>query len=108
MVAKVDDLQEGSMLFVAVSGNPILLSRIGGQIYAMDAVCSHYNGFLPRGQIKDYTLVCPVHKAEFDVRTGDVTKNVSAIVRLATRREATRLRTYEVKIVDGSIGLKIR
>jgi len=48
-VAKEDEVREGSMLGVAVSGNPILLSKIGGIIYAMDAVCSHYYGYLPIG-----------------------------------------------------------
>ena len=44
----VDEIHEGSMFTVAVGGNAILLSKIGGKIYAMDAVCSHYSGYLPR------------------------------------------------------------
>ncbi len=52
-VAREDEVREGSMFGVAIAGNPILLSRIGGKIYAMDAVCSHYYGYLPRGELRD-------------------------------------------------------
>jgi nitrite reductase/ring-hydroxylating ferredoxin subunit len=116
-VAMVDEIHEGSMFSVAVAGNPILLSKIGGQIYAMDAVCSHYSGYLPRGelrveylpsgQVKDHAVVCPVHKAQFEATTGKVIKNVPGMLKLATRREATDLRTYEVQVVDNTVRVRI-
>jgi hypothetical protein len=53
-VAREDEVPEGSMFGVAVSGKPILLSKIGGKIYAMDAVCSHMNGYLPKGELRDH------------------------------------------------------
>jgi len=116
-VAGDDEVHEGSMFGVAVAGNAILLSKIGGKIYAMDAVCSHFNGYLPRGElnigylpngeVKDHAIVCPVHKAQFEATTGKVMKNVPALLKLATHREATDLRTYEVEVVDNTIRVKI-
>jgi nitrite reductase/ring-hydroxylating ferredoxin subunit len=116
-VAMEDDVHEGSMLGVAVSGNAILLSKIGGKIYAVDAVCSHYNGYLPKGELKagspsnggaeDHAIVCPVHKAQFEATTGKVLKNVPALLKLATHKEATDLRTYEVEVVDNSVRLRV-
>jgi nitrite reductase/ring-hydroxylating ferredoxin subunit len=116
-VATVDEIHEGSMFSVAVGGNPILLSKIGGKIYAMDAVCSHYSGYLPRGelkieylpmgQVKDRAVVCPVHKAQFEATTGKVVKNVPALIKLATHSEATDLRTYEVQVVDNTVRVKL-
>ncbi len=106
-VAREDQVPEGSMLGVAVGGNPILLTKIDGKIYAMDAVCSHYNGYLPRGELREHTIVCPVHKAQFDVATGKVVKNVPALMKLATRREATDMRTYEVEVVGGDVRVKV-
>ena len=113
-VARTDDVHEGSMFGVAVAGNPILLSKIGGKIYAMDAICSHYNGYLPRGELKighlpdgkvtDNAVVCPVHKAQYEVTTGRVLKNVPALMKLASHREATDLRTYEVEVVGDDPG----
>lgn len=106
-VCKEDEVHEGSMFGVAVAGNPILLSKIGGKIYATDAICSHYNGYLPRGELRDHAVICPVHKAEFDVATGKVAKNVPWLIKSATHKEATDLRTYEVETVAGEVRLKI-
>jgi nitrite reductase/ring-hydroxylating ferredoxin subunit len=116
-VARTDEVSEGSMFGVAVDGNAILLSKIGGKIYAMDAVCSHYFGYLPRGELKtgylgngqvhDRSVVCPVHKAQFEITTGKVVKNVPALIKYATHRNATDLRTYEVEVVDNSVRIKV-
>ncbi len=106
-VAREDDIPEGSMYGVTVAGKPILLSKIGGKIYAMDAVCSHYYGYLPNGSLRDHTVICPVHKAEYDIATGKVVKNVPALLKLATRREATDLHSYEVDVVDSDVRLKV-
>ena len=116
-VAMDDEVHEGSMFSVAVGGNAILLSKIGGKIYAMDAVCSHYSGYLPRGElkieylpmgeVKDHAVVCPVHRAQFEATTGKVVKNVPALIKLVTHSEATDLRTYEVQVVDNTIRVKV-
>ena len=106
-VCREDDVPEGSMFGVTVSGNPILLSKIGGKIYAMNAVCSHMNGYLPKGELRDHSVICPVHKAEFDIPTGKVVKNVPWLMKSATHKEASDLRTYEVETVAGEVRLKI-
>jgi nitrite reductase/ring-hydroxylating ferredoxin subunit len=116
-VASEDDVREGSMFGVAVDGKAILLSKVGGKIYAVDAVCSHYNGYLPNGQLNaspspdggagGHAIVCPVHKAQFEATTGKVLKNVPALLKLATHREATDLRTYEVEVVDKSVRIRV-
>jgi nitrite reductase/ring-hydroxylating ferredoxin subunit len=116
-VARADEVPEGSMFGVAVGGNAILLSKIGGKIYAMDAVCSHYHGYLPKGElkmeylsdgkVKDHIVICPVHKAQFEATTGKVVKNIPTLLKYATHREATDLLTYEVEVVDGSVRVKV-
>jgi len=106
-VASVDEVPEGSMFGVAVAGNPIMLSKIGGKTYAMDAVCSHYYGYLPKGELKDHTVVCPVHKAQYDIATGRVVKDIPALMKLASHKQTTALRTYEVEVVDNTISIKM-
>ena len=90
-----------------MSGNPILLSKISGKIYAMNAVCSHMNGYLPKGELRDHTVICPVHKAQFDIATGKVVKNVPWLIKVVAHKEASELRTYEVETVAGEVRLKI-
>jgi len=106
-VAKVDDVSEGAMVGSMVLGNPILISRIGGNLYAMDAICSHFYGYLPKGELKNGAVICPVHKAQYDVRTGKVVKNIPGMMKLAGGgRVASDLRTYEVRVVGDSILVK--
>jgi nitrite reductase/ring-hydroxylating ferredoxin subunit len=102
-VAKVNDVPDASMIGVTVNGKQILIARMENKYYAIDAICSHYFGFLPKGKLKDNRVVCPVHKAEFDLNTRKVAKDVTALLRLATRRRATDLKAYEVKVVDNKI-----
>jgi nitrite reductase/ring-hydroxylating ferredoxin subunit len=49
----------------------------------------------------------PVHKAQFEVTTGKVLKNIPALLKLATHSEATDLRTYEVEVVDNSVQIRV-
>jgi nitrite reductase/ring-hydroxylating ferredoxin subunit len=45
---------------------------IDGQVFAMDAVCSHQGAPLEEGQLDGFNLTCPWHYAVFDVRNGKV------------------------------------
>jgi nitrite reductase/ring-hydroxylating ferredoxin subunit len=71
-VANKKDIKEGSLLGVELEGNNIVLAMINGQVFAMDAVCSHQGGPLEEGKLEGYNLTCPWHYAVFDVRNGKV------------------------------------
>jgi nitrite reductase/ring-hydroxylating ferredoxin subunit len=43
-VADKQDLQQSGVLKVESDGNPIVLSMVNGEVYAIDAVCSHEGG----------------------------------------------------------------
>jgi len=45
---------------------------INGQVFAMDAVCSHKDAPLQDGTLEGFNLTCPWHYAVFDVRNGKV------------------------------------
>jgi nitrite reductase/ring-hydroxylating ferredoxin subunit len=45
---------------------------VNGQVFAIDAVCSHQDGPLEEGTLKGFNLTCPWHYAVFDVRNGKV------------------------------------
>src|SRR5712692_9036099 len=90
-VANKQDLQEGSLLKVESAGKTVVLSMVNGEVYAIDAVCSHEGGPLEEGTLEGYEVECPWHGSKFDVRTGKVT-------RAPARRSES---TYELR-VDGN------
>jgi nitrite reductase/ring-hydroxylating ferredoxin subunit len=71
-VANKRDIKEGALLGVELEGNKIALAMINGQVFAMDAVCSHQGAPLEEGTLEGYNLTCPWHYAVFDVRNGKV------------------------------------
>ena len=71
-VASVAELREGSMKKVMVRGHAILLARVKGHYYAVDALCPHLEGDLSEGILHETTLTCPMHHSQFDLRDGHV------------------------------------
>ena len=71
-VAGTVDLQDGEMMAVLVGGKKVLLARVDGDFYATAARCPHWGGPLPEGTLHAPRLLCPLHKATFDVRSGDL------------------------------------
>jgi ferredoxin-NADP reductase/nitrite reductase/ring-hydroxylating ferredoxin subunit len=92
-VANKNELKESSLLRVEPEGKPIVLAMVKGNIYAMDAVCSHEGGPLEDGTLQGYELKCPWHYAIFDVRNAKVSKQTVW---------ATDLQSYPVKVDDAT------
>ena len=59
-VGKVDEVPVGKMRYVEVQGMEIVVSNIGGNLYAMDDRCGHMNARLSMGNISnDGIVTCP-------------------------------------------------
>ncbi len=69
-VAQVSDLAPGEMKFVAVDRERIVLANVEGSFYALRDVCGHRNAPLSRGRLDGCVVECPLHFAQFDIRTG--------------------------------------
>ncbi|MGQ0750969.1 MAG: FAD-dependent oxidoreductase [Betaproteobacteria bacterium] len=67
----VTSLAEGAMLLGHTHGEPLILVRRGGELFAIGAVCTHYSGPLAEGLLVDDTVRCPWHHACFSLRTGE-------------------------------------
>jgi NADPH-dependent 2,4-dienoyl-CoA reductase/sulfur reductase-like enzyme/nitrite reductase/ring-hydroxylating ferredoxin subunit len=64
------ELEDDKMIVGHAHGEPVLLARRGGHVYAVGATCTHYSGPLGEGLLVDGTVRCPWHHACFDLRTG--------------------------------------
>lgn len=105
-------LADGSMAEIAAGSITIILARVEGQYYAVQANCPHLGGRLGRGKLEDHTLTCPLHASQFDVRDGHVIiwtgRFPEVITKLAsTLRKPTALRTYPTRVQDGQVWVNI-
>ena len=95
-VAKLADVREGDMLPVTMpDGSEVVLVKIGGEVFAIAAICSHQEAWLDGGWVhpENHEVECPLHEGRFDVRTGE-----------PTRLPPTEpIKTYPVRIDNGEI-----
>jgi len=63
-------LPEGRMAPVYPLGVNVVLTRVGGVVYAVSGTCAHMACPLFMGRLEGYTIVCSCHDWRFDVRTG--------------------------------------
>lgn len=84
----LSDIPDGGMLAGHALGKPVLLARRGTELFAVDAVCTHYGGPLADGLLDDDTVRCPWHHACFNLRTGEAVR--APALRPLTRWEIER------------------
>ena len=68
------DLPDGGTIGVEVEGRKVLLHRAGGQLYALDDLCSHAGALLSRGQVDGCVVTCSLHGSRFDLRDGHIVR----------------------------------
>lgn len=59
------------MLRGHVGDEAVLLARVGADVLAVGASCTHYGGALDEGAIEGECVRCPLHHASFSLRTGE-------------------------------------
>jgi nitrite reductase/ring-hydroxylating ferredoxin subunit len=95
-VAKVSELAPGQMKWVAVDCERVVLANVDGAFYALRDVCGHKNAPLSRGKLLGCLIECPLHFAQFDVRTGEL---VSGPV-------STAVLAYQVRVEGDTVSVK--
>jgi toluene monooxygenase system ferredoxin subunit len=66
----LDDLWEGDMTGVEVSGKKVLLVNADGLVQAYENSCPHQASLLDEGDFDGETITCARHHWEFDAKTG--------------------------------------
>ncbi len=91
------ELLEGKMRSVRLKGRPVLLARVGGEVYGVSNVCPHAGCSFRGGILTGYVLMCPCHCWKFDVRNGEFQDNPQ-----------TRLISYRCRVENGKIQVGIQ
>lgn len=68
---RLADFGDKPMLRGHVGDDAVLLARVGNEVLAVDAACTHYGGPLADGIIVGDTVRCPWHHACFSLRSGE-------------------------------------
>jgi nitrite reductase/ring-hydroxylating ferredoxin subunit len=71
-VGRVAEFPEGSLKKVVLNGEDVLVTCLGGKLYAIANGCTHRGGPLNEGELENGRVVCPWHGGKFDVSTGKV------------------------------------
>lgn len=68
---KTSELSINSSKVINLGDKQIALFNCEGEYYALDDMCSHAEASLSEGDVYDCKVECPLHGAEFDLKTGD-------------------------------------
>ena len=69
----LSDLPEEGAIRVVLDGVPVCVARSGGEVFAVNDVCSHADVSLSEGDVEDGHVECWLHGSSFDLRTGKPT-----------------------------------
>ena len=92
-VAAAAALAPGTMTFVAIDRERVLLANVEGVFYALRDACGHRQAPLSRGRLAGHVVECPLHFATFDVRTG----------KLLDGPASADVVTYEVRVEGDTV-----
>ncbi len=60
------------MKVITLGEKEVVIANVNNIYFAMENSCTHMHGDLSKGILEGNTLICPKHKAKFDVTTGKV------------------------------------
>src|SRR5262245_37203773 len=90
LTAGIDESALDRSLVGHAHGEAVLLARVGDEVFAIGAACTHYGGPLAEGAIVGDTVRCPWHHACFSLRTGEALRApaLSPVARWVVARRA--------------------
>ena len=72
VVGKTLEVQDGKLMHITAGGKEIVVTKLDGNYYAMDNVCTHAGADLHEGELNNNELTCPWHGAKWDIKTGNL------------------------------------
>ncbi len=87
------ELSPGEGRQLEIEGLSIAVFNIEGNFYAIEGNCSHRGGPLGEGDVEGEIVKCPLHGAQFNVKTGKV----------LTPPAGSDMRRYTVKVEGADV-----
>ncbi|MAC15612.1 MULTISPECIES: Rieske (2Fe-2S) protein [Alcanivorax] len=101
------DLPQGKSRAMEAGGKKLVVYHLSDGFYATQARCTHMFASLGKGKIvEDKCVQCPLHRARFDIRTGEVTEWANfppGVQLLNVVRGEKALETWPVTEEDGHL-----
>ena len=69
-IGAADELTPGASKIFVVGERKVSVFNIDGNLYAIEDRCPHRGASLGKGTRDGFVVTCPLHKWEFDLRTG--------------------------------------
>ena len=100
-VAGTGDIAPGQIVPIEAGGQKLLLAQVGDAYYAAQRKCPHLGFNLCRGSLDGGAVVCPLHKAKFDLATGKIERDPKLLfIKMSAKSDLT---TYPVKVEGGDL-----
>lgn len=98
-LVETSELEDEDVIGVDVGGKKLAVCCTGDEYFVTSDICTHEYARLSEGYLDedDGTIECPLHQAQFDVRTG----------RVCCGPAEDDIQTYPVKVEDGQIFVEI-
>jgi 3-phenylpropionate/trans-cinnamate dioxygenase ferredoxin component len=96
-VAHTSEVRKGRMLEVAVGSGKVLLCHTREGWFALDHVCTHAYARLCEGHLRRMRVICPLHGAAFDCRTGAALGPPAVVP----------LKTYVVRVIGEDVQIAV-
>jgi nitrite reductase/ring-hydroxylating ferredoxin subunit len=105
-VAGPADLAPGRVIPVAAGGRKLLLAQVGDTYHAAGRKCPHLGFNLCRGgKLDGAAIICPLHKAKFNLITGAVERDPKLLFLTLTAK--TALPIYPVRVEGEDILVEV-
>ena len=72
VVGKTSDIEEGKLVHITAGGKELVVTKLEGNYYAIDDICTHAGAELHEGELNNSELTCPWHGAKWDIKTGNL------------------------------------
>ncbi|MEM7229408.1 MAG: non-heme iron oxygenase ferredoxin subunit [Planctomycetota bacterium] len=96
-MARRSELSSESGKRVDVNGRAVGLFVLDNEVFAVDDCCTHADASLCEGDVIDGEVICPIHFAPFDIRTGACNGPPAD----------EDLQTHEVRVVGDDVEVKV-